>query len=98
MMSSRGFSLLELLILVKIIFLLFIITVLATTIVEGNFWFKEEGVLKSLQIEHSNITKIVKYERNVWQYSKIEVEEGGGRKIYFLDTSILWNYKFYEAK
>lgn len=100
MKKNRGFTLVELLI-VFLIGALLIVGIWGfgvMTICQGNFWFVEDSVLRELRVDHQNVTKVLKVERNVFSDSVILVENrDGSRSTYCLDTDILWNFKFSEC-
>lgn len=90
---ERGFTLIELIIVIWLIGFVGMLLFYAT-LLKGNFYYTQDGVLKALQFEKPNVTKILKTERNIWSYSRIFVEESGARKVYCLDTNVLFNYEF----
>ena len=98
--NERGFTLLKL---IEIFLVLAVIAVvfwggIFLTICAGNYWYTEDGALRELQINHPNVTEIVKTTRNVIPDSVITVRESGELHNYCLDSNILFNYKFSECK
>jgi len=98
--KSKGFTLIELLLAIAVIVIIVIgVWVVGISgIIMGNFWFTEAGVLKKIQLQHSDVTRIVDVERSVWSYSAITVQDGEERKILYLDSDILFNYDVGEAE
>ena len=86
----------ELLIVVFIVAFLAIVVCylgIGGAVVMGNQWFTEDGVLKKIQLNHSNAVRIVDAERNVFQHTVITVEQKDGKRVrYCLDSDILFNY------
>ena len=82
MKALRGFTLFELLIVLLVV--AFLVTgvcylLIGGAVVMGNQWFIKDDVLKKIQLDHPNTTRVVDAERNVFKYSVITVEQGGGR-------------------
>lgn len=96
--NQKGFTLIEIMIVFAICFIIGVVFIagIYRTLLKGNFWYTDEGVLKALQFERPNVTKILKTERNAWDYSRIIVQEEDFQKIYYLDTNILFNYEFQD--
>ncbi len=86
----------ELLIVVFIVAFLAIVVCylgIGGAVVMGNQWFTEDGVLKKIQLNHSNAVRIVDAERNVFKRSVITVDYGDGKRgTHCLDYDILFNY------
>lgn len=91
--NEKGCSLAELLI---IIILLIAIWHICAALFCGNYWFRQEGVLKKIQVEHPNATKVIDSTINILDDSEIVVMQDGKPKTYYLDTNIFWNYKIQE--
>ncbi|MFC1720749.1 prepilin-type N-terminal cleavage/methylation domain-containing protein [Patescibacteria group bacterium] len=94
---STGFTLVELIIVIVIIVIVVLggYVFLMKTVCQGNFWFSGSSVLRELQLNHPNVVKVLKTERNVFDNSVITVEDKEGvRQKHCLDTDILWNYDF----
>ncbi|HPW34460.1 MAG TPA: prepilin-type N-terminal cleavage/methylation domain-containing protein [Candidatus Paceibacterota bacterium] len=100
MKNSKGFTLVELLIVVVMVAIVF---VALPTVFMGNFWYTEEGVLRELK-NGGMVTGnaiIIRTERNIWKSSQIEISDSFGNSygsyncvaIFDLDTNILFNYK-----
>ncbi len=98
--KNNGLTLAELLITALMISIIILsgYVFLVKTVCQGNFWYTETGVLKELQIDHPNITAVLKTTRYVFHKSVITVKEDGKKRNYYLDTSILWNYEFSECQ
>lgn len=95
--KNRGFTLIEVVTVVVMVFALFILLfgAVITGIGKGNFWFSESSVLRELQVNHPEVTRVLKTERNVYSDSVITIEnKDGSRSDYCLDSDILWNYSF----
>jgi hypothetical protein len=64
-----------------------------STLMAGNFWFTEEGVLREIRLSEPAAKTVLTSKRAVWDDSKITVElEDGSRKVFALDTNMLFNY------
>ncbi len=95
MKLQKGFTLIELLVVVCVVGFVVFYGLFILTFCQGNYWYTEEGVLRELAIDHPEVAKIVKTERNVYADSVITAEQKDGQKVdYCLDTSVLWNYHF----
>lgn len=99
---QEGFTIIEVFIVIAIIGIIIFWGFIGCTIVKGNFWLTEDGVLKDLQINYPEVSEILRVNRNIFSYSEIYVEnEDGSRGTYELDTCVLFNYEFpdyYEDK
>lgn len=95
--NNKGYTLIELLIVLAIIAIVAAWIFGAVTLCRGNFWFSTNSVLRELKVEHPQVTEVLKTERNVFDKSVITVKENGLNHNYCLDTDILWNYKFSEC-
>jgi prepilin-type N-terminal cleavage/methylation domain-containing protein len=97
---KNGFTLVEVMIVMGLIAISAVVVYgfIITVICRGNFWFSEEGVLRELKVDHPGVTEILKTERNVHAKSVITVKEDGFNHVYYLDSDMLWNYKFSESK
>lgn len=99
MANKRGFTLIELIIVIAVIVIIIGWFGAGGIILKGNYWFTEESVLKELRIDYPNVSSILKTERNVYSYSKILVEnKDGSRAIFLLDSNVLFNYKFFPER
>jgi len=98
--KEKGYTLIELLIVIIFIGFLASILIGGITMLRGNCYWSEETALELLKEEHPSVSKILisKSERNIWQYSKIVVLENGKQKTYCLDTNILFDYKILECQ
>jgi len=95
--SEKGFTLVELIIVIIVVAIIVVFAILFINgILKGNQWYTEDGVLKSIQFEHPEVTEILKTERNIFDKSVIYVKEGGINRVYLLDSNILFNYKIEE--
>jgi len=97
MLNQRGFTLIELLIALAIVTkIIIILTGIMMIVSMGNFWFTEEGVLRELRADHSEIKELVETHRNVFSYSVITVKnDDNSISIYRLNTDIFFNYSFH---
>lgn len=96
--NEKGFTLIELLIAVTIIGIVVLEVIGIGCICRGNFWYSETGVLRELQINNPNITKI-KTERNILYRSIVIAVDKEGKVIkYLLDTNFLFNYDLEEQQ
>ncbi len=96
MKKSNGFTLMELIVVIFIIFIL--VFVIGFGLIGagmcGNEYYTEEGVLQIIRIEEPKASRVLTSQRNVFSYSEILVEyEDGSRCTYSLDSNILFNYK-----
>lgn len=96
--NSKGFTLIELMIVLAIICILVVGFGLGLIggVAMGNGWFFENDVLRKIQLNHPQASKIIDTERNIWRYSVITVEESGQKKQYGLDSNVLFNYKILD--
>jgi len=67
--------------------------VIVLTVIMGNFWFKDQSLLRKLQVKRPGIVQLLDTNRKIWRYSVITVKEGGATKEYYLDSNILFDYK-----
>ncbi len=95
--KKDGYTLIELSIVIAIIAIMIGLLSIFVIACKGNFWYTEAGVLKELQIDHPNVIRVLKTEKNIFDESVITVKEGDAIKDYCLDTSIIWNYEFVEC-
>jgi prepilin-type N-terminal cleavage/methylation domain-containing protein len=94
MRNQKGFTLVELMVVV-IVMVVIVLFVLIIPAGRANSFYTEEGVLRSLQVDHPEISKIIKTTRNIYNYSEIWVEtKAGEKRVYLLDTNFLFNYEF----
>lgn len=98
--SKKGYTLIELLIVIAIVSILAFWLIAIPVSIRGNFWWTGQGVLSQLQEERPAVTKILnsKSQRNIFGYSKITALENSREKLYCLDTNILFDYKIAECK
>lgn len=95
---NRGYTLIELMIVIAIVAILVVWFVGVKVICQGNFWFQTESALRELQASHSTVSKVLTTQRNIFDKSVLLIEnKDGSRKEYCLDTSILFNYEFSEC-
>lgn len=99
--QQKGFTLVELITVVIIIMIIGLVFGAGVygTIIKGNFWYTEAGVLRELQLNHPRVEKILKSTRNNWDYSEFLVhKEDDTRATYYLDTDVFWNYEFHNSQ
>lgn len=98
--KQKGFTLVELLIVAFTFFLVAVVGVVGfyTTLIKGNFWYSEDGVLRELRVDYPKVERVLKTTRNVFSDSEIVVAEEGKEKTYYLDSDILWNYQFRQKE
>jgi prepilin-type N-terminal cleavage/methylation domain-containing protein len=96
--SQKGFTLIELIIVGAILFILVGWLLVWRTILAGNYWFSEGGVLRELRADHPAVTEVIKSQRNIYADSVITVKEGEVRRDYCVDTNMLFNYEFSDCK
>jgi hypothetical protein len=95
--SQRGYTVLELFIVVFVIGILFVGVVMVGVGICGNQWYTEGGVLRELQIQHPNATKVMASERNVFAGSRVTVEQEGKPVVYCFGSNIMFNYTFEDC-
>jgi len=94
--SNKGFTLGEMLAVVFVIFAIVVVLFVGvySSLLAGNFWFTEEGVLKEIRLSEPKAQRVLTSQRGVWGDSEILVElEGGGRKTFLLESNALFNYE-----
>lgn len=65
------------------------------SILKGNFWCTQEGVQSSLIIDHPEVSKVLRINRNWINYAEVLVENTDStRSTYLLNTNVLFNYSF----
>lgn len=98
--QQGGFTISELLVVVMVIFALGFVCVAGFygTLIKGNFWYTESGVLTKLRVDHPQVESVVTTTRNAWKYSRIMVMEDGRRTLYCLDTDLFWNYDLHPCE
>jgi len=98
--NNKGFTLIELLIVVAMLCIVIggIGLGVIGGIIMGNAWYFEADVLRKIQIDHPQATKIIDTQRNIWKYSVIKVEENGQRREYCLDSNVLFNYTILDCE
>ncbi|MDD5650680.1 MAG: prepilin-type N-terminal cleavage/methylation domain-containing protein [Candidatus Nanoarchaeia archaeon] len=95
-MKNKGFTLIELMVVIVIIVLLFVVGFGIFGILKGNFWYSEDKVFQVLKTERPEITELISTQRHVFGKSIIKVRENGAVRIYYLDTNVLFSYSFSE--
>lgn len=98
--TNQGFTLIELTVVIAFIAIIVIVgwVFAIKTVCQGNFWFDDESVFREIQIEHPDAARLLKSQRNIFDDSRILVEnKDGTRREHCLDTSIMWNYTFSDC-
>ncbi|MFW9880764.1 MAG: type II secretion system protein [Candidatus Thorarchaeota archaeon] len=95
--NKKGYTLVEILIVIACIAIVALVNIGVIALACGNYWYTEEGVERQLKIDHPNITRVLRTQRNVFSFSVITVEEDGRRVEYCLDTGIFFNYEFHDC-
>jgi prepilin-type N-terminal cleavage/methylation domain-containing protein len=95
-MKNKGFTSVELIVVIVILALGFAVGFGVFGVLKGNFWYSEDKVFQVLKSEHPQITELVSTQRHVFGKSIIKVRENGAVRIYYLDTNVLFNYSFSE--
>ncbi len=98
MRGERGFTLIELMIVFVATGVIVGVVSACCALCAGNFWYSEQGVLRALQSDHPNITKVELIERHVYDYSIVVAKQGDQEMMFFLDSNMLFNYKFQRAE
>ncbi len=89
--SAKGFTVVEILIVVAIIGIIFIWGGLICGVIKGNFWLSDKTALKAIRVDHGEIVKIVDINRNVFARSVVIAEdEDGNQSEYRADANVLW--------
>lgn len=94
--SNKGFTLGEMFVVMFAIFVIVVVLFVGvySSLLAGNFWFTEEGVLKEIRLSEAKAKTVLTSKRGVWKDSEITVElEDGRRQVFTLDTNILFNYE-----
>jgi len=95
MLNKRGFTLIELIIVMSLVAIVFGWLFVGGVVIKGNQWFTEVGVLRELLVGHPEVKEILDTKRNVYGYSVIRVKNSDNSiSTYLLDTDILFNYEF----
>jgi len=98
---QKGFTAVEAMVVLCLLFFIAVpILYLAfwCTLVCGNFYYLDSGILQELQIDHPEVESVRRTKRNVWDYSKIRVmNDDGTESCYYLDTNVLFNYELRKA-
>lgn len=90
--DNRGYTFIELMLVIGIISIIFVGVVASTAFFAGNMWFLEDDVLRCAQNEDDNVEKIAMVDRNVFDYSVVTVLLKDYTKVkYYVDTSIIFD-------
>ncbi|MBI4142514.1 prepilin-type N-terminal cleavage/methylation domain-containing protein [Candidatus Uhrbacteria bacterium] len=90
--DARGFTLIELMIVVAFGFIIGVGYAFISTVIRGNFWFTRDGALACAQFVAPSVTRVVKIDRNVFAASRVFADDPKGRRTEFsLDSDILFN-------
>lgn len=86
--------------LIDVLEMVFFIIILgiSSSALMANLWYTDEGVLKKLQSENSDVEKVLTVSKNTWDYSEIRVLKGEVWTTYYLDTNILRTIKLKRKK
>ena len=97
--NAKGFTFIELLMVIAMVAIIGFYLVVARTICLGNQWFTSDGVLSKIQITETNAVSVATYQRNVFKKSVITVKmKDGSYKNFLLDSDILFNYALTDQK
>jgi len=97
--DNKGYTLVELLIIIVFISSIAFSFWASITFVSGNFWYTEKGVEKKITLTYPDALLVVDTHRNIIDYSEITVKMKSGEfKTYYLDTSILYNYDLIQQE
>jgi prepilin-type N-terminal cleavage/methylation domain-containing protein len=90
--TNKGFTLVELLTVLVVCACLAVIVLFIWSIIGGNQWYTEQGVLRHIRVTNPEATSITS-ERHVLSKSIIVTRDNDGRvRTHELDTNILFNY------
>ena len=100
-MNKKGFTVLELLVLISIFGIILGYGVVYKGFFAGNYWFAENDVLRKIQLQDNTVEKVIDTERNVFFKSIIVTSQKGENgqsltRYWKLDTNILFSYKVIE--
>ena len=96
MKKSKGFTLIELMIIISIFIIIIFGFGFIGVGIMGNYWYTQDNVLKEIRVDHPEIVEIIKDKRKIWSYSEIIVEnKKGERQIFLLDTNCMFNYSLH---
>lgn len=91
--NNRGFTLIELMMLIAMIGVLVLFIGGGCTLAKGNLWCTTEGLEKQLKAEHPEVDFVYGTERHVFDYSIVRAKlKDGQNKNFLLDSDILFNY------
>ncbi|MCI5108436.1 MAG: prepilin-type N-terminal cleavage/methylation domain-containing protein [Candidatus Pacebacteria bacterium] len=97
--SSKGFALIELLVVISIIGILCIACLIGTAAFVGNFWFTEGGILRKAQLQDESLVSVRDVRRNIFSYSVVIIENSDGeRKTVNVGSNILFSYDLEETE
>jgi len=100
--NQRGFTVIELLVVIVVVVMICFAGILALAVSSGNFWYTEDGVLRSLKARDmvSQNATILETRRHVFDYTDIYVYEPSTdeKLVFYLDSDILFDYDFSRNK
>lgn len=94
--ANKGVTLLQVLLGMVAVFAVTILLFAGVygTLMTGNFWFTEEGVLKEIRLNEPAAKTVLTSKRAVWDDSEVTVElEDGSRKVFRFGSNMLFNYE-----
>lgn len=92
MTGNKGFTVIELLLVIVVVGVLVIGIGFYGGICKGNFWVGEESALKAIQRIDPTIVSVFSLERYIWGYSKVvAIDKNGDQREFSIDANILQN-------